>query len=469
MTGCRLPRCSLANAICLALALLTGALIGTADLAAYFNRGGHVQLKSNTEPPYVSPCANVSSLACVCPSAVGATASDSPAVKLPEFADSRSQHEQSWRAIISPSIAWLREKLLRHANSVLPSRFSWRPGNATSVFMSLDEPLLALVGVHVDANGAALRARLRATWAALRAPDDMHLVFVVSVRGTSAALLELAVQELMAEGDILFVSGCNEGVNTKSFAHFATAAALFGVKSYSFFIKADTDTFLLPRPYAALLRALVPVASVEPLFGGNEFARGSYAWASDIDFMAGGCYFVTPDIAAAVHVSCSPICLTNDVASAVETGGKDAAPPSCALCIWNPDHSEGGEDHAFAALVASLPLPAPHHVRLNGFHIVGIGRYGGSGTRLLTCLDAELQGSRGVCPVPPLLAVHLLKSAEHWALFASHYRHVYDFGGGDALDEPFREFIPPPFMWPNGYMLEDDPSWFTDEMASLQP
>ena len=90
---------------------------------------------------------------------------------------------------------------------------------------------------------------------------------------------------------------------------------------------------------------------------------------------------------------------------------------------------------------------------------MGIGRYGGSGTRLISCLADEILGKRA-CNVPPLLSVHGVKEDAWWWIFAAHYRRLYDAGGSDALEAPFLNFVPGPFIWGTGFMLEDSPDFF---------
>lgn len=345
-------------------------------------------------------------------------------------------------------IAWRRLLLWTHARTVLtPMLGAAFFGNIASAFAAPlpapNAPLLALVGAHIaDARN---RVRLRATWAALRAPADLHLVFVCALYSLKREAGEALALEAATEGDLLLLPGVVEGVNSKTLPQFGVASALFG-NAFRFYMKIDLDSFMLPRPYAVLLRALP--AGV-PTYGGNEFPRGKYHWNNEVDYMSGGGYFVTPDIAAVLGAACAE-CWTDAVAALPHS----ALSGPCPMCVMN-DAKYLGEDIHTGRFIASHIKTNKHFanlsiVRVNSYHGTGIGKY----HQLDACLSAGLAGSR-ICNVPPVLIVHSVKDEGFWSRLVAHYRRIYDAGGGDALDAPFRNFVPPKSHdFPFDYMLE---------------
>ena len=351
-------------------------------------------------------------------------------------------------ASISPEQRWWRSVLLTHAEKVL----SWRFGSTLLGQNALPVPkrasLLALVGAHTPptAAGAAARVRMRATWTAMQSPSDFVLVFVIAVHSLpDDVLISLAI-EAQHEGDLLLLSGVQDGVSTKTLAHLGIAWALSG-DVFRFLMKIDSDSFVLPQPYAAMLRALPKIST----YGGNEYTRNHYHWNSVVDYMAGGGYFISPDIGEIVHEKCSS-CWT-DAISSLDLSKR---PRHCMKCVHPDEDMLVG--HFVKDIHQSGRLGNISYVRVNEFH--GTGNRGLDGYLCLNaCLTAELSGS-STCKLPPLLLLHAIKTDALWWRITAHFwlNFYADGKNGDVLVKPFQNFSPPPVFWPFDYMVELSPA-----------
>ena len=395
-------RCSLGTVVLVVLGGLVGVFIGASvDLRDISSTAGH-HIDAKRDVPAPAHIANAAEVASPCPQcahspcassppplsiegAVSSVACPLPAPCLPAV-PALPPSSNSTAIAAAPgtcpdpagdaSVAWRRAVLWEQALSALrtlpgggPEGIAARPAAGAP---PADGSLLVVVCISVLANEAAVRARIRATWAALRAPPDMHVIFTSSVRELAPELAEAVLAEAAREGDILLVTAPEGSRGAgKSMMTFGIISALFG-RAYRFFMKADVDSFLLPRPYGVLLRRVLAGFPGVPVYGGNEFAQGTHHHSTDVSFMAGGGYFITPDIAAELARVCRA-CWT-DAAFAEPDPTTLGAP--CADCIIKP--GTGDEDHQFGLFLLKYIRTNPAvaaliHAQVNQYHAVGLG------------------------------------------------------------------------------------------------
>ena len=310
-----------------------------------------------------------------------------------------------------------------------------------------DTQLLALIGIQCSASSVSKRVRVRRTWAQWLQPD-MFIVFVIAARGLDrAAKAELATEHQL-HGDILLLDAVDEGISSKSFRQLATCSALFGAR-FRFYIKADLDSYLLPRQYGAMLRSL---PARPHTWGGVAFELRKYTRIPRrFPYMSGSGYFVSADLAARIRSLCSHPAATDDVCLA----GDGVRPEDVAM------------GYAIGSLRQRQPLDGgpsikPYIVRLNQFQPITLGQrqWSKGGARLLGCLKARLshQGpssSRPTCIVPPMLLLHGVKQEADWEAVTAYYRDTFTLGPED--EGLFRNWRNPGYPMP-GY-LDNTPGW----------
>lgn len=293
---------------------------------------------------------------------------------------------------------------------------------------------LALLGVQVNAEGTSLRYRIRMTYAR-KLPPGTLLLFAIARRGATLLQLSALAAEHGREGDLLLLDGCDEGVNSKTFSYISTVTGLFGAAAFKYFVKADSDTFVLPLAYAAMLRALPDAAPY--VYGGVEYQRGRYPWSSEVTYMAGALYFLGSDLAFAIALACAP-----------------PAPP----CSNDGDF----EDRALGRVIEARLIGGKGvhltSIRLNRFQTVDLVKHE-SGTRLLACMNAQVgaAGPPHECPrIPPLLALHALKDDATWWTVASYYESEVGLSVND--ESQFAHFKAP--AEPQDAIQESSRDWY---------
>lgn len=356
---------------------------------------------------------------------------------------------------------------------------------------------LALIGVPADPASAETRARVRDTWATWL-PDDMHLVFVVSaqgVRGLQAGARAALAAEAAVHGDVLAVDVCPEGSNSKTFCHLTTVSrgALRGV--FAFHVKADTDAFVLPREYRAVLRAVQartlptiadevatwprlppmgadgnpgpqpspipgPLLAPRPsgtvwtpeagpmVFGGLQFSKGVFRWSAGLAFFQGGCYFVSAALAAA---------LERDAPNKRYDGYMEDQH----LATWVYEaHARG----------PAGPAPKVELARLNRVQTFTLPHTRG-GQSLLMCVAAHAANASVACAPPPLVAMHDVKDATAYRNLFTYYDDAYRgaAGGGSGGSSDERPLLPPVPAVDGVAALARRPLVGREEMADYMP